>query len=253
MSELGEFQRRFVHALMAPPGAALDPAWGRMARRLAVHRNTVLKGLVDSLSANYPTVERLVGGDWFRACAAAYAREHVPHSPVLALYGRGFADFLEDFPPAVELPYLADVARLDRLHTESFAAANLPCVEAAALAALPPARLFERRLGFHPAARWTRVCHGALTIWLGHRRAEEGPWVVDAREEFALVTRPDMRVECGPLDAWQWEFLERIAARATLGEAAVAALATHPQADLAAWLSRLVTLGAFTRIEGESS
>jgi hypothetical protein len=39
------------------------------AARFKVYRNTVLKGCVDALAANFPTVLRLVGEDWFRAAA----------------------------------------------------------------------------------------------------------------------------------------------------------------------------------------
>src|SRR5262245_32820351 len=107
MNDLSSFQQTFGCALLTHeslPG--LEVA-------LTIHRNTCFKGLVDALTANYPTVAQLVGDEWFAACAREYARVNPPRSPVLATYGESFPVFLETFPPAAELAYLTDVARID--------------------------------------------------------------------------------------------------------------------------------------------
>ena len=75
MSELLAFQDAFVAAL-AGDGARLSP-WlvssDADAPGLAVYRNTIAKGCVDALAANFPTVQSMVGEDWFRAAAALFA------------------------------------------------------------------------------------------------------------------------------------------------------------------------------------
>ncbi len=73
---MNTFQQSFAQALLHP-GAA-DPAAVAMAAVLqqpafSVYRNTVLKGCIDALEANYPTVARLVGSEWFRSVAALVA------------------------------------------------------------------------------------------------------------------------------------------------------------------------------------
>ena len=85
----------------------------------AVYRNTVLKGCVDALQANYPAVARLVGDDWFQSAATLYARTHPPVDGRLVLYGADFADFLARMEATHQLPYLTPVARLDRMWTLS--------------------------------------------------------------------------------------------------------------------------------------
>jgi hypothetical protein len=82
---LARFQDRLVRTLLNPELPA-PPAF-------AVYRNTVMKGCIDALQANYPAVARLVGEEWFRAAAAVYARANPPRVPMLAEYGEGFASF----------------------------------------------------------------------------------------------------------------------------------------------------------------
>lgn len=60
---LAAFQDAFVAALTGAP----DSAAGEVAALVgqpgfAVYRNTLAKGCVDALRANFPAVERLVGG-----------------------------------------------------------------------------------------------------------------------------------------------------------------------------------------------
>ena len=84
----------------APPGMS-----ERNRARFLIYRNNVFKGYVDALAAAYPVVARLVGDAFFEAMA----REFYLHAPKpdisLALYGGGFSDFIEGFPPAAGLPF----------------------------------------------------------------------------------------------------------------------------------------------------
>ena len=57
--------------------------------------------------------KKLVGPDFFNALAEEYATRFPPVSPLLAQYGNGFADFLENFEPVRQVPYLPDMARLE--------------------------------------------------------------------------------------------------------------------------------------------
>ena len=49
-----------------------------------------------------------------RAMAREFVRAHPPSSPLLFLYGQEFPAFMETFEPARSIPYLADVARIER-------------------------------------------------------------------------------------------------------------------------------------------
>jgi hypothetical protein len=244
MPELATFQTEFTRALLA------DEVPTTYGAGLAVHRNTIINALLNALAASYPTIEQLVDRDWFRACANAYVRAHLPRSPVLALYGETFPEFLAQFAPAAQLPYLADVARIERLWSEAHTSPDTDCLPADALNRLSPEELFEQRLALHPATRFGCFQNSAVTIWQHHRTAPSGGELqLDGTAEWAVITRPNGAVECHRLDLPDFVFLERIAAGATLGEAATSALEIHNSADVSACLARLIAAGAFATLQ----
>jgi hypothetical protein len=114
MLPLAELQRGFSHAVLAGDAAGVKIAMGRVSptAALQVHRNTIIGALVNALRLTYPSVDALVGEAFFDQAAAAFAELNPPATARLAGYGEGFADFLAAHVPS--LPYLPDVARLDR-------------------------------------------------------------------------------------------------------------------------------------------
>ena len=105
--DLASFQRRFVRAIDSPATGAL-----------AVYRNTVIHGAVEALRSNYPVVAQIVGDEMLEGIAVEYASANPPRSPVLALYGEAFPDWLKQQVWVADLPYLPDVAAVERLHVE---------------------------------------------------------------------------------------------------------------------------------------
>jgi len=244
MSALATFQDAFAAALLDPESSAP----GQLAAQpgFAVYRNTVTKGCIDALQANYPSVARLVGEEWFRAAALVHVRANPPRSPVLLNYGAEFARFLEDFAPAAELPYLPDVARLDRFWSEAHVAADDPVLVASAVSGLTPAQLESARLRPHAAARWQRFdAQPIFTIWQRNRDADDGETEIAWQGEAALITRPHGAVEARRIDAAACAFLDACAAGDTLAGAALAALDVDPQADLSQLMTLLLEAGAF--------
>lgn len=170
-ADLAGFQDAFAAALLDPEAPAQGPIAALVSQPgFAVYRNTVMKGCIDVLQANYPAVARLVGEEWFRAAAAVFVRAHPPRVPMLAEYGADFAQFLSSFEPAQDLPYLPAVAQLDRAWTEAHQAADAPALEATALAAFTPEQLAALHLVPHPAARWHWFADApAYSIWSQNR------------------------------------------------------------------------------------
>jgi hypothetical protein len=84
-----------------------------LSEALSIHRGTAIGGLVNALRLTHPTIDALVGEDYFDHVARAYVLSHPPRHAHLDIYGAAFAAFVESFPSAQGLSYLADVARLD--------------------------------------------------------------------------------------------------------------------------------------------
>ena len=235
------FQSSFVKSLFdqdAESSLTTQPAF-------AVYRNTVMSGCCDALQANFPSVARLVGVDWFRAAAAAYVRVQPPRDGRLLRYGETFADFLADFEPAHDLPYLSGVARLDRLWIEAHAAEDAMAVDGAWLANLPLEQLGALILRPHPAARWCLFDDlPVYSIWASNRLGTATTDAIDWRGEGALLTRSVDTVEWQFLDSSGAAFLDASAEGCPLAEAAGAALGVQPDVDIAVLLSRLLSAGA---------
>lgn len=252
-TELTQFQDGFVQALWAPPDEVPDQLRALAGQPgFAVYRNTVLKGCIDALQANYPAVLRLVGEPWFRAVAALHVRAQPPGDARLLLYGMDFPAFLRDFAPAADWPYLSGVALLDRCWSEAHGAADAVALEPAAIAGLSLEQLGKLVLEPHPAARWAWFEEQPIyTIWLRNRGS--GAEGADSGDELvwtgegALLTRPTAAVTWTALDAAGCAFLDACAAGRPLAHAASAALARQASTDLALLMTKLLQAGAFAR------
>jgi len=245
---LASFEDAFAHALFAAPGDA-DPAVADLVAQpaFAVYRNTVTKACIDALQANFPAVARLVGEEWFRAAAAVYVAGERPNTPSLQAYGANFAAFLADFAPAAELPYLADVARLDRFWIESHGAADAPVLGATDLVGIDPELLAASLLVPHPAARWTWFAETPVySIWRDNRAHESNGGELRWRGEGALLTRRADVVEWTEIDQAACRFLDACAARRSVAHAIDAALDVHADANPARMIAALLDAGAVT-------
>lgn len=240
MPEPIDFQTRFASGIASQQAPA-----GGNPEAFAVYRNTWLKGLLDALDANYPVIAMLLGPEVFHDAALDFARQHPAKTPVLALYGEGFADFLARHPLGHEISYLRDVAALERLWTESFFAPDANALVPQQYAALRPAQLLGLRAGLHPAARVARFETPAVTIWQAHRadgefEELEPEWCA----EQVLVTRQRMSVSVMLLDDAAYRVLLEIRRGQTIGSAVESAAEACPAADLARALAIIIESGA---------
>lgn len=252
--DVAEYQDAFAAALLADAGQASPSTVVERLRRqpgFAVYRNTVMKGCIDALQANFPTVERLVGEEWLRAAAGVFARGQLPSQPSLLLYGEEFPSFLAAFEPAQEIPYLADVARVDRLWTEAHVAADAPALAAAALAALPPPEMSSVGLRLHPAARWIWSDDWPIhALWSRNRSHDADPgapmeWIA----EGVLVTRPLGPVQVEPFARGGVALLDACRSGRSIEGAVQCALEAQPDVDLAALVQQLLQAGAFSALQ----
>src|SRR5215471_10873591 len=160
MQLLAERQRGFAAALLDPalpmPDGLVGPDGEPGVKRFAVYRNNVVVGLTETLKDAFPVVHRIVGADFFRVMARSYVMVEPPHSPILLDYGAGFPDFIRQFEPAAVLPYLADVARIERAWTEACHAAEACPIDPSAFTAISADWLPAIRLELHPSLRLVR-------------------------------------------------------------------------------------------------
>lgn len=232
--------REFHEAVAAAIAAPVDGA-------LAIYRNTALAGLVEALAANFPVVRALVGEAMFEAIAVDHATAHPPHSPILAHYGVVFPDWIEEQHWATDLPYLSDVARVERLHGEALFAADDEPLDSAAFARLAPHEWTQARLTLHPATRFACSRWPSAGLWLAHRDGGD-PAAIGWHPECVLVSRFGHAVRVEAIAPSAHRFLLSLARGATVAAAVEATLAAFPDADIAAGFSLLLNRGAFAAL-----
>lgn len=242
----------FVAALTDPSRTPLGLTIGNgySAHRFGVYRNNVVVSLIDALATTFSVTEALVGTQFFRAMARIYARQSPPSSCVLAAYGAGFPDFIEAFEPASELPYLADVARLEHLRVVAYHAADATILSTGAFQAWldNPDRLFAARVELHPACRWLRSSHPVFSLWVAHQGASDLHAVDLAVGEDALIIRPDCDVRVLSFPTGGVELLDALSRGVTLAEAIGHAASTVIDFDLPRQLAGLIENGLLTRL-----
>ncbi|MES3020640.1 MAG: DNA-binding domain-containing protein [Pseudomonadota bacterium] len=247
-SPLTQFQDAFIDALYAEPGGAAASALAAQPA-FAVYRNTVFKACVDALAANYPSVGVLVGTEWMRSAALEYARSRAPASVSLLNYGEDFPAFLAGLVAAADLPYLADVARLDRAWNHAHGAPDHAVLQAAELGALAPHALAEVRLRPLPGATWAWFPDMPVyTIWSASRaRRTPAPDIAWQAEGILLLPR-DQVVRWQPLDAGACAFLDACAGGGTLAQCCEQALLADSSLDIGTTLAGLINAGVFCGI-----
>ena len=133
------------------------------------YRNTVAASLIDALPRAFPSSSAwsamTSSGPW-RAPIVAL---EPPSSPLLFLYGEGFAAFIARFAPAAPLPYLADVARLEYFRGLAYHAADREPLRPASFAALDKGRLADFNVTLHPSVFVVTSIFPVLSIWLANQ------------------------------------------------------------------------------------
>ncbi len=221
---------------------SMDP---RQARRFRIYRNNVHRALRDALADAYPIVRRLVGDEFFFAMAREFFLSERTRAPSLALYGAAFPQFVASFPPAASVPYLADVARLERAWLEALHARDAMALSASSLPG-DGRQLASTRLSAHPATRLVASAHPIVSIWHAHRTDPAAETIVDAAEH-ALVTRPHLEVQVTPLNDGAGWFVRRLLDGVSVEQAYSETTAMRATVDVTATFARLLEVGAFTQ------
>jgi hypothetical protein len=147
------------------------------------------------------------------------------------------------------MPWLADVAAVERAWLDAYHAADAPPLQMQDLARIPEDRLADLVFIPHPAARLVRSRYAAATIFSANRQEGEVGAIDTGVAEDVLLTRPHLDVSVHILPAGGGTFVEALFSGRPLGEAAAAALAECPGFDLGANIAGMIEAGAQVSVE----
>lgn len=234
-----DIQDEFATALLDPergtPEGIIRPDGTPAAKRFDVYRNNVVVSLSEALGDAFPVIRKLVGEQFFTAMAGVHVRQSPPKSPLIMFYGADFAAFLEDFPPAAQLPYLPDMARLEYARRRAYHAEDDPIADPAVLAEMAAEDLMGVRFDFQVATQVVTSPHAIFSIWRFNSTEDQSP--VPDQGEDVLISRPEDMVEMRILPPGGAAFLQSLMGGDDLGTAAERAGSVAEDFDLGANLS----------------
>lgn len=240
-ASLPDLQRRFAAAIA-------DPA---QDERLAIYRNAVAANYRNALQASYPVVRALTGAPFFNAAVDAFVAAHPSTGGDLNVYGDAFPQFIEQYPHARSLPYLPDVARLEWALDEAMRAQDSaadPESVLQALAATPPDSVPTLRATLDPSCHFVRSAFPVMRIWQVHQDEGVDPGAdrsvdLDAGSDHLLVRREGGVPSIARVSPATYQFLDALAADASLGDAVGAALAADEAFDMGEALRTFIADG----------
>ena len=243
-------QNQFSAALLDPdlpvPEGIIRPDGQPASKRFDVYRNNVVASLVSAMGEAFPVCKRLVGDAFFDAVALNYVRANPPRSPLIMFYGAEFSDFLANFEPAQQVPYLPDVARLEHARRVAFHAADDKVMDPQDFANVPPEKIAEISMVFHASVRIIPSAFPIFSIWRFNSTDDTTPIAQNA--EDVLVTRPAAEVLMQRLPAGGAAFIGALSNGKTLSDAADIASIAAPTFDLSENIGALLSAGALTNI-----
>jgi hypothetical protein len=247
-----ELQAAFAGAIVdlrQPPPSVVACGRSGARRGFAVYRNNSVVSLVDALQDRFSVTCRLVGEEFFRAMARSYADGHRPTSPLMMYYGDDFPAFIGGFAPAEDVPYLADVARLEVAWSEAYHAPDERSLKPRALSGASPDALLRARLTLQPSVRILRSAYPIADIWAAHQKQGAVTPVTHWRGQDVLIVRPDAEVQVHALGPGVHAFVRALLNRMCMQDAAEAALIDHLEFDAGQSLVNLLRIGAVVALE----
>lgn len=248
MPSLHELQRAFSAATVFGDPAALASlgiATGTLKAeaRVGIYRGNVLGNYRKALAATYPVIKRLVGAPFFDAASDNFVRGHPSTRGDINRYGADFAGFLGEYPPARDLKYLPDVARLEWAVDQAAIARDAPPFDLGALSRVPSELHGELRFSLNPSAALVVSPYPLLHIWRANQPGADSDERIDFDEggDTLLVLRRDAGgIVIERLPPSDHLLLALLKAGRTLGQAASDCAARFTDFDLAAALQRHV-------------
>lgn len=241
-----EFAKGLLDPATPPPQGVIGPKGRAPGKRYDVYRNNVVVSLSEALAAAYPVVKKLVGEEFFTAMAGAHVRQFPPKTPLMIHYGQDFPRFLAGFPPVSHLPYLPDVARLERARRMAYHGADAAPCPPEKLAELEGNKLFSTQFIMHPTLHIIRSKYPVFSIWRYNSTDDQSP--LPEGGEMVLISRANDKLNMQLINRSTAIFIEALPEH-TLGVAIDKATTQEPEFNLTTNLTDLLSAGLLVDIK----
>lgn len=195
-------------------------------QRFQVYQNNLLFILCDVLKSIFPVCARLVSDDFFLYTARNYIKIHPPTSGDMTFYGDQFPEFLADFAPLKEHPYIPDVAALEwavYLSSQETQSENL---DMAALSDLQEDKIPQLRFQFQPHVQLVHSTYSIDQLWhaVMNNQTEMLTDITLSSETYLILFRKDDQVTFTSISKDVYVFITALYQGETFGDATAQAL-----------------------------
>ena|SRR5437868_70363 len=195
---------------------------------IIIYQNNIQSNLMRTLYDIYKMIVILVGDDFFRQMAKEYIHQYPSLSGNLHDFGEYFGDFLAEYEPANDLPYLAEVADFEwTCHVLHFAS-DANKLDIKQLESIPPDQFQALHFYLHPASSLMQFEYPILRIIDLCNGVSEEEINMNEGGVNLLVIRRELEIMLVTLTDAEFTFLCAISANATLGDALDETLADYP-------------------------
>ena len=223
--------------------------------RLQIYQNNVIGSLTRAMQLTYPLIVILTGEGFAESVMRSFVRQNPPRESCLARYGEGFDRCIESYAPARDLPYLADIARLEWAMNESFYATDDSALDPSDLQNVPGCELAEMTLRLRSSVRLMESSWPLLAIrefCLRDNRDESETLDLDQGGCRVMIYRPALSVEVESVDLPEYAFLQGIQEGSPLGNILERVLQTHPDFDFQVFLQKHLLLETFSSLQANT-
>ena len=257
MMRLQELQRQFTEAVFSSDANAADALkpWIKTAApltstaHLGIYRGSVQGQLAQALEELFPVCRALVGEHFFSALSRPYIVQHPSRSPDIGEFGACFADHIDQFEGARDLPYLSDVARLETAWHQVFNGADKDVgsdgLDLDALGRVPPEQQEQLCFQLPPASRLLRSDYPVHRIWQTNQPDYQGNTKIalDSAEVRLLIWRSGSDIHLDPLQPDEWQVLRQLRIGTRLKDLGTPPDQSTPTVNIAALLPQMLARG----------
>ena len=195
--------------------------------RLSIYGDGYFLRIVGVMGGNYAVLKEILGDhDFDDHVAREYLVKHPSTHKCIDNIGNFLPAFLEKHPFSKQLPFLADIARLEWAFHESFYADEWPLIDGTAFKDVPLEKWESARISLDPSVRLLDLDYDVLSLW-----QDDGKWsrrrldgVKKNPTRIIVYRRPDAQVRVGKELAGDFALLQAFQDKKTFGAALRVAL-----------------------------
>jgi hypothetical protein len=220
--------------------------------RIKVYRNNVIRSLTDAAMAPLPMCQKLVGKEFIETAMRSYIVKNLPKEGNLNLYGQSFPEFLKNYNPAQQTPYLPDMACLEWAWEKAYYAKDDLPLDVRELEKLGDESFSDLRFTLRASASLMESSfplHAIVDFCRTDDHEENLDITSSSTKTYLLIYRPELKVELRKIDQAEYNFLKGIKKNVPLGDLSETILASEPNFNIGKVLEKHFILGTFSNFE----